>query len=324
MTNDLVIDHYFNGEKWKTENPVIYERFHSFDRGHWKDAVNAVRSFVDTPLSRNPCQRRINGSYVGVRKEYIYEDEGALDKADMILILRQRGLSKTRDMKGFLLMQFRPIDRIMYTDVVCTARDAPGKKLIHASLAIARMAEMEFANLRALRHVIDYYKRFGYTQKMDEPGNDTDGYYFRKQLKNKLNWRNTPPIIEMLPPPPPQKRQRVVTPSTPPPPPKKKKQRVVVHPSTSPYSLGQVVWGKIESYPWWPARVALPGPTSPKRPSAKHTFVTFFYDDTVAWLAPTRIKPGTLPQPESKNVAYTSKMESELRKAIALASRQRQ
>ncbi|KAI5442361.1 hypothetical protein KIW84_011438 [Lathyrus oleraceus] len=60
------------------------------------------------------------------------------------------------------------------------------------------------------------------------------------------------------------------------------------------YSVGDFVWGKIKSHPWWPGRVYDPSDASDfalKLKQKNRLLVAYFGDGTFAWCHPSQLKP---------------------------------
>ncbi|XP_058778659.1 PWWP domain-containing protein 3-like [Vicia villosa] len=60
------------------------------------------------------------------------------------------------------------------------------------------------------------------------------------------------------------------------------------------YSVGDFVWGKIKSHPWWPGRVYNPSDASDfalKLKQKNRLLVAYFGDGTFAWCHPSQLKP---------------------------------
>ncbi|KAL5080023.1 hypothetical protein RYX36_008444, partial [Vicia faba] len=60
------------------------------------------------------------------------------------------------------------------------------------------------------------------------------------------------------------------------------------------YSVGDFVWGKIKSHPWWPGRVYDPSDASDfalKLKQKNRFLVAYFGDGTFAWCHPSQLKP---------------------------------
>ncbi|CAL1391802.1 unnamed protein product [Linum trigynum] len=61
------------------------------------------------------------------------------------------------------------------------------------------------------------------------------------------------------------------------------------------YDVGDFVWGKIKSHPWWPGRIYDPLDASEQAKKVKHgqdrILVAYFGDGTFAWCNPSQLKP---------------------------------
>lgn len=60
------------------------------------------------------------------------------------------------------------------------------------------------------------------------------------------------------------------------------------------YSVGDFVWGKIKSHPWWPGLIYDPKDASKHTAKYSHKdrlLVAYFGDDTFAWCSPSQMKP---------------------------------
>lgn len=60
------------------------------------------------------------------------------------------------------------------------------------------------------------------------------------------------------------------------------------------FSVGDFVWGKIKSHPWWPGQIYDPNDASDKAEKAKQKgrlLVAYFGDGTFAWCHPSQLKP---------------------------------
>ncbi|OMO53685.1 Tudor/PWWP/MBT superfamily protein [Corchorus capsularis] len=60
------------------------------------------------------------------------------------------------------------------------------------------------------------------------------------------------------------------------------------------YEVGDMVWGKVQSHPWWPGQIydeALASPIVNESKIEGHLLVAFFGDDTYGWFEPTKLIP---------------------------------
>lgn len=60
------------------------------------------------------------------------------------------------------------------------------------------------------------------------------------------------------------------------------------------FDIGDLVWGRVKSYPWWPGQIFDEVQASPSVKSDKkegHILVSFYGDYTYAWLSPKEIVP---------------------------------
>lgn len=69
-----------------------------------------------------------------------------------------------------------------------------------------------------------------------------------------------------------------------------------VSPGASRFSIGDFVWVKTRSHPWWPAMVLDPSnapevPTKAHRSGGSAILVSFFGSDTLSWCEPAHLKP---------------------------------
>ncbi|OMO98491.1 Tudor/PWWP/MBT superfamily protein [Corchorus olitorius] len=77
------------------------------------------------------------------------------------------------------------------------------------------------------------------------------------------------------------------------------KDRAMVHGTGSSarrvkYEVGDMVWGKVQSHPWWPGQIydeALVSPIVKESKIEGHLLVAFFGDDTYGWFDPTKLIP---------------------------------
>lgn len=153
---------------------VVYKRPRRMTE-EWKEAEHTVVLLAENGVCKGPKDN-------GVRPGYVRDE--ALRKADYILLARG----------GFLLAESRTsTNQHIYISVVCGNRPGVGKALITRALQLGREYGMRYSSLHALPSVLEYYPRFGFQLPGGEKkGDDTDGYFMQKNLRNLVNWRPKP------------------------------------------------------------------------------------------------------------------------------------
>ena len=237
-------------------------------------------------------------AHVGVVKSYITstatEDADALKAADMILYT----VDPDMEITAFALLRFSGAD--MEITVICSREGVSGKPLVLRALEIAREKKKRYAKLHALRHVLDYYTRFGFQRRgVWGMGNNVDGWPMEKNLSSRLNW-TLEPSKKSVPPPTPEP---VTTTS-----PKSLKRPRMTDSTPKPFSVNSLVWAKLGSHKPWPARVIEPHASHLKNKHEPNNIpVGFFGESSFAWVHPSRLTPyapgNDRPERRSKNKA---------------------
>lgn len=265
----------------------------------------------EAPPTKNFSQEIRHGvimTRVGVEAPYISTD--ALEKADMILF----SLYPNAEISAFALLRFYDTD--MEISVICSREGVSAKPLVLRALEIAREKKKKYAKLHALRHVLDYYTKFGFhRQGMWPTGNNIDGWLMVKDLLSSTsNYVSEPSskIKKTMPPTP--EPERMASPQ------KSQKRKRVTHTHTPSmhFPVNTLVWAKLPSYPSWPARVIEPLKSHlAKRKQSHHVPVAFFGDTAFAWVPPSQLTPYAL------NDQHPSRhsREKRLRHAISLADK---
>ena len=170
----------------------------AYKSGPWRKLVNDVIRAIDSKM----CVRATNNDdVVGVDRGYMMRD--SVDHADTIFYTR----AKTGELVAFLLATWHDpqpgvLDRCganaskeyvyptLETTVVCSHPDHSAKPLMLESFQEARRRGIRMAELCALRHVKEYYPRYGYISTSPE-GNVVHGWPFAKNLENPQNYYDT-------------------------------------------------------------------------------------------------------------------------------------
>lgn len=240
--------------------------------------------------------------HVGVAERYVKEE--VFSKADTVVYT----LGQNNDINAFALLRFKGF-LAMEIIVVCSLPGASAKPIILKYLEIARKKNRRYVHLHALRHVLDYYPRFGFKLHDIKDGNNIDGWLMMKNLKNKTNWhpsttqRTQLPLAAIPRPLNPTRRS-----------PKKSKYPSLAHPMDS---KKNIVWAKYKNYPWWPAQIIQPTPKHSSQPHNPKDIPVVFFDkhDSIGWIQPSRIVPYKDPRSTEFRAASDSGLQKSIRDA---------
>ena len=247
-------------------------------------------------------EKGVQKVHVGVAEKYVKEE--AFSKADMVVYT----FGSHGDVNAFALLRFKGF-LAMEIIVVCSLEGASAKPIILKALEIARKKNRRYAYLYALRHVLEYYPRFGFKLHDIKNGNNIDGWLMTKNLQNKTNWhpsttqRTKLPLAAIPKPLNPVRRPPQTV--------KKSKYPSSAHPMDSKKNL---VWAKYGSYAWWPAQIIQPTPKHLSQPHNPKDVPVVFFDkhDNIGWIKPSLI----VPYQDPRSAEFRAVSNGELSKAI--------